>query len=248
MNGKKIAFNIGCCIAVCIIIAEIRTSFVYNSSIAKAIIDMFEGLKSVAVNLNLMRFLEVLRNTPKIFTAFIMGGIVFLIGYGVIVFANKKVSSLTKIIKHEFCDAVKKGLVIYVARVFLILIFAYSIVGIPVAAFILTTAVLMDLYGMVAVAVNMGDVVQEVFNGNDRRMSYNYIIGAIVMMMCVNVHAVGITLLMFIFPVISVGAVFCVAEKRFLNKPVLGDANNGENTKFDRRKIRDIIIKEVVES
>ena len=248
MNGKKIAFNIGCCVVVCVIITEIRNFFVYHSSITNAIIDMFEGLKSVAINLNIMYFLDLLKNIPRVFAVFIIGGIAFLIGYGVIVFANKKVLSLAKIMKYEFCDVVKKGLVIYMARVFLIFLFAYSIIGIPVAVFILVTAILMDLHGMVAVAVNIGNIVQDVFNGNDRRMSYNYIIGAIVMMMCVNVHAVGITLLMFIFPVVSVGAMFCATEKRFLNKPSLGDANNDENTRFDRRKIRDIITKEVVES
>ena len=248
MNGKKMALNIGCCIAVCVIIAEIRNFFVYHSSITSAIIDMFEGIKSVAVNLRLMSFLELLKNTPKVFIAFIIGGILFLIGYGVIVFASNKVSNLTKIMKYEFCDVVKKGLVIYIARVSLVFLFAYSIIGIPVAVFILITAILVDLYGMVAVAVNMGDVVQEVFNGSDRRMSYNYIIGATVMMMCVNVHAVGITLLMFIFPVISVGAIFCDVEKKFLKKPVLGNDPKDENTKFDRRKIRDIITKEIVES
>jgi len=244
MNNKKKLMHVLGCLVACGVILSLRQIFIYPQGISwvsKAIIDDANGF---IVAFMLMDFASAVKNIPWAALKFFFSIVFFLLGYLMLNWKPSIMKMGSAIFSADLTKVIKLGLISYFMRVILIFVFIYSVVGIPIAIGIIVVTNIVDIVGVVPVAVNIGANVQEMINGNDRRMEYNYIIGAVAMLISANVYAVGCALFLFIFPVLSFGTVSCMVEKKVFCIPVdTSEFENEKKDKFDRKKIRDIITK-----
>lgn len=241
MDNKKRLIHIAFCLAVCGFILSLRHAVIFPKEIVSISSAIFEDISSVIVAFRLMDIVHAVENISWTAIIFSFCVISFLIGYLVLKAKPKAMKMGSAIFSAELSKVIKRGLFIYVMRAILIFVFVYSVVGIPVAIAIIFLTKIVDIVGMVPVAINIGANIQEIINGNDRRMEYNYIIGAIAMLISANVYAVGGALFLFIFPVLSFGTISCMIEKKVFCMPVDTSEFENKEDRFDKKKIRDII-------
>ena len=243
MENKRRLLHIAGCLAVCGFILSLRHAFVFPKEVVSVSSAVFEDIAGVIVAFRLVDVVRTVEHIPWAVFTFSFCVISFAIGYLILKAKSKTMKIGSAIFSEELAKVIKRGLFIYIMRAILIFVFVYSVVGIPVAVTIIILTKIVDIVGMVPVAVNIGASIQEAVNGNDRRMEYNYIIGAIAVLISANVYAVGCALILFIFPVLSFGTISCMIEKKLFCMPI--DTSDFENKKdkFDKNKIRDIITK-----
>ena len=154
--------------------------------------------------------------------------------------APKPFEEMGELFKTDAARVMRRGLLIYFARWILILVFAYSVIGVPMALGLAILFGLADVVAAIPVALYLGEQVQQWYRGNDRRSSYNFWIGAMLMMFCVSVHLVGVTFLLFVFPALSMGAFGILLE----NKCTICQTGQKKKAPFDRKRMRKIILRE----
>lgn len=243
MDNKKRLLHIVGCLAVCGFILSLRHAFVFPKEIVSVSSAIFDDITGVIVAFRLMDVVRAVEHIPWAVFTFSFCVISFAIGYLILKAKPKAMKTGSAIFSAEIAKVIKRGLFIYFMRAVLVFVFVYSVVGIPIAVAIIILTKIVDIVGMVPVAVNIGASIQEAINGNDRRMEYNYIIGAIAMLISANVYAVGCALILFIFPVLSFGTISCMIEKRVFCMPIDTSEFENKKDKFDKNKIRDIITK-----
>lgn len=163
-----------------------------------------------------------------------------LLDFGVLRLAPKPLEEMSLLLETDAERVMRRGLFIYFARWILVLVFAVSVVGSPVALVLLAVFGLVDIVAATPVALYLGKQVQQWYRGNDRRLSYNFWIGAMLMMFCASVHLVGVTFMLFVFPTLSMGAWGILLENKC---SVCQTAQKKKNT-FDRNEMRKIILRE----
>ncbi|MGE4214924.1 MAG: hypothetical protein AB7E42_09125 [Anaerotignaceae bacterium] len=243
MDNKKKLIHIVVCLVVCGFILSLRHAFIFPEEIVSVSRAIFDDITGVIVAFRLMDIVRALENIPWSVITSSFCFISFGIGYLILKSKPKTMKIGSAIFSEELVKVIKRGLFIYLMRAMLIFVFIYSVVGIPVAVAIIFITKIVDIVGMVPVAVNIGSSIQETINGNDRRIEYNYIIGAIAMLISSNVYAVGCALFLFVFPVLSFGTVSCMIEKKVFCMPIDTSEFEKKKDKFDKNKIRDIITK-----
>ena len=169
----------------------------------------------------------------------------FLLVFSVIAFfifcaVPKPFEEMSQLLHTDTERVIGKGLKIYFAQWILVLVFAASIIGAPVALGLFVIFGIFDMVAAIAVALSLGEWVQQWYQGNDRRSVYNFWIGAMVMMFCANVHLVGVTFLLFVFPVLSLGACGILLE----NKCTICQAVRKKRGIVRRERLRKIILRE----
>lgn len=243
MDNKKRLLHIVICLAACGLILSFRHAVILPENFVTVSNAVFNDIASVIVAFKIVDVISAVENIPWSLLMFSFSLVSLGIGYLVLKFNTKRMKIGSAIFSAELVKVVKWGLFIYLMRAILIFVFVYSVVGIPVAIVFIAATKIVDIVGMVPVAINIGTSIQEIINGNDRRIEYNYIIGAIAMLMSANVYAVGCALFLFVFPVLSFGTISCMIEKRVFCVPVNTSEFESEKKRFDRNKIRDIITK-----
>ena len=241
MDNKRRIIHIVVCLAACGLILSFRNAIIFPEGIISVSNAIFDDISGVIVAFKLMDVVRAIGKIPWSVFTLSFSVLSLIAGYGILKFNARVMKTGSAIFSAELVKVIKRGLFIYLMRAFLIFVFIYSVVGIPVAIVLIVVTKIVDIIGTIPVAVNIGASIQEVINGNDRRMEYNYVIGAIAMLMSTNVYAVGGALFLFVFPVLSFGTVCCMIEKKVFCTPVDTSEFENKKRKFDRNKIRDII-------
>lgn len=241
MDKKNTIINILICLAICAIILSFRHLFIYPEEILAVMTAIEMDIAGVIAVLKLEQIAAFLSTLPPAVLMCGIGAGFYIIGLLLLKLFSRKMQIGSDIISLNLAKVIKTGLLVYTMFLILILVFVYSVVGIPIAFLLIVSLLCFNIVGNVSVAVFIGRSIQEIINGNDRRIGYNYIIGVIFMLFCINVYAVGGTFLLFIFPVLSLGTVACIAESRALGVYIDKKDDYDKKDKFDRKKIKDII-------
>ena len=241
MINKKTIFQISACLIVCSFILGIRKFMDYPQEVIAAVKMIEDGVAGIITVLKLQQIVEFLSKLPVSVVFCSIGAVFFAVGMAAVKLLPKKVKMGSDIVYLNLDGVIKMGLLIYVMRLVLTLVFVFSVVGIPVAIVITAVFAVINLIGFVPVAVFIGHTIQEMANGSDRRLIYNYTLGALFMLLCINVYAVGSTFMFFIFPVLSFGAFAMIVSRKLLGAKLPPDESGEGKNKFDREKIRDII-------
>ena len=239
MINKSFFLHVLICFLICAFIVGVR-SFVYPQTVVTVAEALRENIEGAIYILRLKQAAMLLFSLPVPILIGLVGAAFFLIGVFALKLFPKKIWLGAGIVSLNLKKIVKLGLLIYVMKFIVFMIFFYSVVGIPFIFFLEAAFLVVYIIGALFVAAFIGSLIQEMANGSDRRMIYNFTIGTVFMLLCLNVYAIGGTFLFFIFPVISYGAFAGMVSRRALNMRV-PENKNDENKKFDREKMRTII-------
>lgn len=199
---------------------------------------------SIAEYLNLTQLVLFLQRIPIRLVLMALGMVEMMVGFFVLACFKRQMEQGAMLLLEEFLQVLKSGIVLYGMFIALLLISAYSVVGLPFGAalFVFTNGIAM--IGKIPLAVVMGYLLLE-------RLSvagYTYIYffaGGFVILLFECVYAIGGAFLVFVFPVLSLGIIFTLILYRCFYKisyPVKFPVRKGQEA-FDRKKIRDIITK-----
>ncbi|MGL4791679.1 MAG: hypothetical protein ACRCW1_09740 [Anaerotignaceae bacterium] len=243
MKNKTGFFHLIMCFIVVITILSFRQVFVYPQEIVVICHTLLNTFLNIMDALNLMVVLKFIEGVPSVILLTALGIFSVMIGFIVLKFKEEEAKYATVALKSEVSKVIRYGLIFFCAKYILFIIFLYSVVGIPIAVGIIAITTILEIIGGIPVAIAIGGCIQDLVNGNDRRVTYNYTIGALAILFCINVYAVGCTFFLFVFPVLSYGTFVLNMENRIFKRTYKDlECFNGKYS-FDRRKIKDIITK-----
>lgn len=232
------------CLIISVGIISLRLIASYPSEITNFTSHLVETVNSTIDVLGLSKLLNFMQNIP-VWAAIIINGFAnIFIGIVFLLIFKKSVKQGSMVILNSIGSVIFYGLIIYLLGLSVVLIFAYSVIGIPISAFMVFSSGIVVYIGNISVAVYVGYIIQEKLSIKGGTVIY-YLFGSFVMIICKSVYAFGAAFIFFIFPVLAIGTVFVTfINKYFLNISYKIEYDNDKkNKKFDRKKIRDIITK-----
>lgn len=245
MKNKTAVLQVFLCLSICAFILNLKSAFIYPEGFISAVNSIGESFLSLMAALKLSEEIEFLRSLTLPVCVLGIGIITAVAGYFILSFFTRKIEFSCCVISKKFSEVIKNGLLAYFAVFVLVCVFMYSVIGFPVAVLILVVSTIVCFLGFVPVAVYLGGVLQEVLNGNDRRIIFNYIIGSILILFCINVQVVGTTFWVFVFPVLSMGTMVTVLEKVYTKEFDFMEEPSCKRSRADREKIKSIITKDL---
>ncbi len=137
-------------------------------------------------------------------------------------------------------DVLKTGICLYVMLFAVILVFVYSIVGLPIGAVLFLFRHIAIIFGRIPIAIFLGYLLLQQFQIKGETYLY-YMIGSFVMLLFENVYLIGSAFLLFVFPVVALGVDVLLIVYYFIYKCSFTIEWQQQKQKFDRNKIRNII-------
>jgi len=143
-----------------------------------------------------------------------------------------------------YCDigkTIKCGACFTFLNIFLVLMLLNSVVGIAIAITNLAVFVIISILGMFGFSVALGSYFQYLYNGDNRSISINYLIGVLTLNICGNIYGFRELMWLFILPVLGTGSFIWSAYNMIMHRHFDTSLVGVKKEHFDRSKIRDII-------
>lgn len=233
------------CLIICVGILSLRLVAEYPAGLvyfAKSLMGMMENVIAV---FGLSSAAEALKGIPLKVLFVVVGVIEVIVGFLFFLLFKRPFEQGAQILLNTPFQVIRYGLAIYLLGIGVIVVFIYSVVGVPVAAGALIIMRVLSWIGNISLAIFFGYSIKQWLNIKGNRYLY-YFLGSFIMAICATVYAFSAAFILFIFPVLSLGILFVL----FLNKHIFQismdtDFSATDKKDFDRRKMRDIITKDI---
>ena len=137
----------------------------------------------------------------------------------------------------------KTGGILYAMIFAVTSMFIYSVVGLPIGGIFVIVFHIFVMLGKIPIAVFLGYSLLEQFHIKAETYLY-YFVGSFIMLLFESVYMIGSAFLFFIFPIVALGVDMLLFLYRFVYQCSL-PIEFGEKKKFDRKKIQDVIKKDL---
>ena len=241
--GKKTDIFIFC-ILISIGLISLRFINIYPQQLLTTInlfINMFE---SIIISFGLSNFALYLSKIPLLLILLVLSLATVFINSIILLLFKKNIDQAAAMIPKNISTIIVSGLIIYALISFTVVLFTYSIVGVPMAAFILFIAFILMKLGEIPVNIIIGSFVRERLNISKMGSVRYFWLGSFMMFLTKSVYSIGAAFEFFIYPVLSLGTLFVFLVNKFVIKihyKVEYNLDNDKN-KFNKEKMRDIIL------
>ncbi|HIW48956.1 MAG TPA: hypothetical protein H9687_06760 [Firmicutes bacterium] len=213
----------------------LRFILAYSRVVREAVEMLCAGIWSVLGALDLQNETIHLLSLPR--DLLLTLGLLAVAGIGWLLLWQKETAmkAMKYILTSQTVRVLRLGLRIYLARWALILLFGYSVIGAPAALGFFCLSVVLDLVFAVPFVLLSGEWIVNWYGGSDRRPSPSYWVGALLMIFAIRVPFMGVTLVLFVLPILSTGTAAVYLEEKWQNTAA-------RNKVFDRRSMRQLIL------
>lgn len=244
MNTMKKADWFLLYIIVVIGITLLRISRGYPQEISQFMNSFVELTQNIINYFGLTKLFFILKKIPVKWLLLLAGSIQMAIGFFVLFLFRATWEQGTMILLKKNNEVLKTGICLYAMLFAVIGMFIYSVVGLPIGGILMLLQHIAISFGSIPIAIFLGYLLLQQFHIKGEIYLY-YMIGSFVMLLFENVYIIGGAFLFFIFPVFALGVDMLLLMYRFVYKCSIPVEFGQQHTKFDRKKIRDIIKKDL---
>ncbi len=202
-------------------------------TLSKEIVTYF-GLNEIAV---------FLQNIPMRVLFFLIGGVQIMMGFLILALFGNTIEQGTALLLEKSNAVLKTGGILYAMIFAVTSMFIYSVVGLPIGGIFVIVFHIFVMLGKIPIAVFLGYSLLEQFHIKAETYLY-YFVGSFIMLLFESVYMIGSAFLFFIFPIVALGVDMLLFLYRFVYQCSL-PIEFGEKKKFDRKKIQDVIKKDL---
>ena len=202
-------------------------------TLSKEIVTYF-GLNEIAV---------FLQNIPMRVLFFLIGGVQIMMGFLILALFGNTIEQGTALLLEKSNAVLKTGGILYAMIFAVTSMFIYSVVGLPIGGIFVIVFHIFVMLGKIPIAVFLGYSSLEQFHIKAETYLY-YFVGSFIMLLFESVYMIGSAFLFFIFPIVALGVDMLLFLYRFVYQCSL-PIEFGEKKKFDRKKIQDVIKKDL---
>ena len=202
-------------------------------TLSKEIVTYF-GLNEIAV---------FLQNIPMRVLFFLIGGVQIMMGFLILALFGNTIEQGTALLLEKSNAVLKTGGILYAMIFAVTSMFIYSVVGLPIGGNVVIVLHIFVMLGKIPIAVFLGYSLLEQFHIKAETYLY-YFVGSFIMLLFESVYMIGSAFLFFIFPIVALGVDMLLFLYRFVYQCSL-PIEFGEKKKFDRKKIQDVIKKDL---
>lgn len=202
-------------------------------TLSKEIVTYF-GLNEIAV---------FLQNIPMRVLFFLIGGVQIMMGFLILALFGNTIEQGTALLLEKSNAVLKTGGILYAMIFAVTSMFIYSVVGLPIGGIFVIVFHIFVMLGKIPIAAFLGYSLLEQFHIKAETYLY-YFVGSFIMLLFESVYMIGSAFLFFIFPIVALGVDMLLFLYRFVYQCSL-PIEFGEKKKFDRKKIQDVIKKDL---
>lgn len=230
-------------ITVVIGIALLRISKGYPYGLVQFLNSFVELAGNIIEYFGLTKIFYILQNIPIKWLLFFVAGIQMAIGFLALYLFRSVWEQGTMILLKKGNTVLKTGITLYIMIVAVIAIFIYSIVGLPIGGIMILLTHIAVSFGRIPIMIFLGYLLLQQFCIKGEIYLY-YMIGSFVMLLFESVSIIGGAFLFFVFPVFALGLDMLLFLYYFVYQCRL-PVEFEQKHKFDRKKMRDIIKKDL---
>lgn len=230
-------------ITVVIGITLLRLSNGYPYELVQFLNSFVDLAKNIIEYFGLTKIFYVLQNISIKWLLFFVSSIQMAIGFFALYLFRPVWEQGTMILLKKGSTVLKTGIVLYGMFVAVIAVFIYSIVGLPIGGIMILLLHIAVSFGRIPIMIFLGYVLLQQFHMKGEIYLY-YMIGSFIMLLFESVYLIGGAFLFFIFPVFALGMDMLLFLYYFVYQCRL-PVEFQQKCKFDRKKMRDIIKKDL---
>ena len=227
-------------ITVVIGITLLRISKGYPKGVVQFLNSFVVLLENIIEYFGLTKLFHILHCFSIEWILFCVESIQIAIGFLILFLFRNTWEQGAMILLKKTSDVLKTGICLYVMLFAVILVFVYSIVGLPIGAVLFLFRHIAIIFGRIPIAIFLGYLLLQQFQIKGETYLY-YMIGSFVMLLFENVYLIGSAFLLFVFPVVALGVDVLLIVYYFIYKCSFTIEWQQQKQKFDRNKIRNII-------
>lgn len=230
-------------ITVVIGITLLRLSRAYPYELVQFLNSFVELAENIIEYFGLTKIFYILQNISIKWILLFITVIRIAIGFFILYLFRSIWEQGTMILLKKSNTVLKTGIVLYSMIVAVIAIFIYSVVGLPIGGIMMLLLHIAVSFGRIPIAILFGYLLLQQFCIKGEIYLY-YMIGSFIMLLFESMYLIGGAFLFFIFPVFALGMDMLLFLYYFVYQcrlPVEFD----KKYKFDRKKMRDIIKKDL---
>lgn len=227
-------------VAVVIGITLLRISRGYPEGLVQFLNSFVELAESIIGYFGLTKLFHILHCFSIKWILFCMGSIQIAVGFLILFLFRNTWEQGAMILLKKSGEVLKTGICLYIMLFLVIVIFIYSVVGLPIGAILLLLRYIAVVFGRIPIAIFLGYLLLQQFQIKGETYLY-YIIGSFVMLLFENVYLIGSAFLFFVFPVMALGVDMLLIMYYFVYKCSFTVEWEQQKQKFDRNKMRDVI-------
>ena len=226
-------------ITVVIGITLLRISKGYPYGLVQFLNSFVELTEKIIGYFGLTKLFHILHCFSIKWILFCIGSIQMALGYLILFLFRNTWEQGAMILLKKGSDVLKTGICLYIMLFAVVLMFIYSVVGLPIGAILLLLGYIAEMFGRIPIAIFLGYLLLQQFQIKGETYLY-YIIGSFIMLLFENVYLIGSAFLFFVFPVIALGVDMLLIVYYFVYKCSF-TIEWEHQQKYDRNKIRNII-------
>ena len=211
------------------------------------LIKLFNSFVTLSENMvnyfGLTQLAVFLQNVPTRGLLILIGVMQISIGFVILFLFRSTIEQGTALLLQKSSAVMKTGSILYAMIFAVIIVFIYSVVGLPIGGIFVILLHIFIMLGKMPIAVFCGYSLLEQFHIKAETYLY-YLTGSFVMLLFESVYMIGNAFLFFIFPVMALGVDMLLFLYRFVYQCSL-PVEFLEKKDFDRKKMRDIIKKDL---
>ena len=196
------------CLIISVGIISLRFISNYPTEITNFTDHLVETVNLTIVALGLSKILNFLQGIPMWAAIIINGTASIFIGIVFLFIFKKSAKQGSMVILNAPGSVIFYGLLIYLLGLSVVLIFAYSVIGIFISFSLVFVSGIFVYIGNISVSIYIGYVIFEKLNISRGGTVIYYLFGSFVMIICNSVYALGAAFTFFIFPVLALGTMF----------------------------------------
>lgn len=225
-------------------ITLLRISRGYPQEISQFMNNFVELTQNIIDYFGLTKLFYVLKEIPVKWLLLLADSIQMAIGFLILFLFRTTWEQGTMILLKKSTDVLKAGIYLYIMLFAAVAVFIYSVVGLPIGGILILLQHIAVSFGRIPIAIFLGYMLLQQFHINGEIYLY-YMIGSFIMLLFENMYIIGGAFLFFIFPVFALGVDMLLLLYHFVYQCNIPVELGQQHTKFDRKKIRDIIKKDL---
>ncbi|NDO46735.1 hypothetical protein [Clostridium sp. MD294] len=227
-------------VTVVIGITLLRISRGYPKELVQFLSSFVELTENIIGYFGLTKLFDILHSFSIKWILFCIGSIQIAVGFLILFLFRNIWEQGAMILLKKSDEVLKAGICLYVMLFAVIVMFVYSVVGLPIGAILLLLRHIAVVFGRIPIAIFLGYLLLQQFQIKGETYLY-YIIGSFVMLLFENVYLIGSAFLFFVFPVIALGVDMLLIVYYFVYKCSFTVEWEQQKQKFDRNKMRNVI-------
>ncbi|MBS4959998.1 MAG: hypothetical protein KHZ62_04150 [Clostridiales bacterium] len=165
---------------------------------------LIDTLSFLFVQLGLMKLWDFFQSIPFTWIVLTVNGIHFFTGLLVLLLFRRQIKESAEIFRIQPIKVLNIGLAFWAGFILLVLTYFISIIGFPIAMFLLVLLFILHFWGSLGLSVAFGQFVGRKLKINITFFA-SYLLGSFLLILGGSILVFGGTFVLFVYPVISVG-------------------------------------------